>query len=66
MAAALAHAPMWGWVASLSYVVSSGMITVFYLWRRDLNATILAHVLIDLVGVLIVPMGNVVMPGDIK
>jgi membrane protease YdiL (CAAX protease family) len=51
VAFALAHVPMWGWLTSLSFVLSGGILAGFYAWRRDLNANILAHVLTDLVGI---------------
>jgi uncharacterized protein len=52
---ALAHVPMWGWWVSLTFVVSGTIGTAFYLWRRDLLANIVAHVVTDFVG-LVVPM----------
>jgi membrane protease YdiL (CAAX protease family) len=52
-ASALAHVPMWGWLASSSFVISGGALTAFYVWRRDLSATIVAHVVTDLVGIVL-------------
>lgn len=43
--------PMWGWVASLSFVVSGGLLAAFFMWRRDIIANIIAHVLTDVVGI---------------
>lgn len=51
IAFALAHVPMWGWITSLSFAVSGGVLAAFYLWRRDINANIIAHVLTDIVGI---------------
>ena len=48
-----AHVPMWGWEPSLTTVVSGGVLTLFYLWNRDLNANIIAHVAIDFVGIVL-------------
>jgi len=52
---ALAHVPMWGWLVSLTFVVSNVIGTAFYLWRRDLLANIIAHVVADFAG-LVVPL----------
>ncbi len=38
------------WVDLLQPLVLGGILTGFYLWRRDLVANILAHTLVDLVG----------------
>jgi uncharacterized protein len=38
------------WVDVLQPLVLGGILTGFYLWRRDLVANILAHTLVDLVG----------------
>lgn len=38
------------WVDILQPLVLGGILTGFYLWRRDLVANILAHTLVDLVG----------------
>ena len=51
----LAHVPMWGWGPSLTTVVSGGVATLVYLVRPDIVALILAHVLTDLVGLVIAP-----------
>lgn len=50
---ALAHVPMWGWLVSLTFVVSGVIATAFYLWRRDLIANIIAHVVTDFAGLVI-------------
>ena len=40
----LAHAPMWSWQFALAADLPFGILmTLFYLWRRDLAANILAH-----------------------
>ena len=38
------------WVDVLQPLVLGGILTGFYLWRRDLVANVLAHTLVDLVG----------------
>jgi membrane protease YdiL (CAAX protease family) len=38
------------WVDVLQPLVLGGILTGFYLWRRDLVANILAHTMVDLVG----------------
>lgn len=52
---ALSHVPMWGWWTSLTFVLSGVVTTAFYLWRRDLLANIVAHVVTDFAG-LVVPL----------
>jgi len=52
---ALSHVPMWGWWTSLTFVLSGAVTTAFYLWRQDLVANIVAHVVTDFAG-LVVPV----------
>lgn len=56
---ALAHVPLWGWITSVSFLVSGGLLAAFYVWRRDLNANIIAHVITDIVGLALAPSGPV-------
>src|SRR6185436_1521087 len=51
----VAHVPGWGWGPALTTFVSGGVITLFYLWKRDLPATIIAHIVTDLVGIVVTP-----------
>jgi membrane protease YdiL (CAAX protease family) len=51
----LAHAPTWGWGPALATVVSGAVATLFYIWQRDLLAIMIAHVITDLSGIVIVP-----------
>lgn len=51
----LAHLPLWGPGVALTTLVSGGIFTVLYLWRRDISALILAHVLTDLYGLVLAP-----------
>jgi membrane protease YdiL (CAAX protease family) len=51
----LAHLPLWGPGVALTTLVSGGVFTALYLWRRDVSALILAHVITDLYGLVVVP-----------
>ena len=53
LASGLAHVPMWGLSASLTTVASGAIATAFYVWRRDLLANIIAHVVTDFVGIVL-------------
>jgi membrane protease YdiL (CAAX protease family) len=53
MAFGLAHAPFWGWGPAHTAFVSGGVVSVIYVWRKDVAALILAHVGTDLFGILI-------------
>lgn len=53
---AVAHVPMWGWGPALATLVSGAILTVFYLWQRDLAACIVAHVVTDFAGIVIGPL----------
>ncbi len=52
---ALVHLPLWGPGVALTTLVSGGVFTLLYLWRRDISALMLAHVLTDLYGLLLAP-----------
>ena len=51
----LAHAPMWGWGAAATTVVSGGLLTLLHLWTGDLLSSIVAHIVTDSVGIVIMP-----------
>ncbi|MFY9315151.1 MAG: CPBP family intramembrane glutamic endopeptidase [Burkholderiales bacterium] len=53
---AAAHVPMWGWGPALATLVPGAILTVFYLWQRDLAACIIAHVVTDFAGIVIGPL----------
>ena len=40
----------------LAYLVAVGLGTAFFAWRQDLLANIAAHVTVDVMGLVIVPM----------
>lgn len=55
LVSAAVHLPLWGVGVSLTTLVSGGIFTVMYIWRRDISCLILAHVATDLYGLLIAP-----------
>ena len=52
----LLHFPHWGVGPVLAYFVAVGVGTGFFVWRRDLLANIVAHVTVDTMGLVIVPL----------
>ena len=48
----LAHVPVWGSGPLVMFFISGGLMTIFYVWKRDLLACIIAHALTDIVGLL--------------
>lgn len=52
----LAHVPTWGWGPALTTLASGGILTLFYIWHQDLAANIVAHVVTDLFGVVLMPL----------
>ena len=48
----LAHVPAWGTGPLLIFLISGGLITLFYVWKRDLLACIIAHAVTDTVGLI--------------
>jgi uncharacterized protein len=50
---AVAHLPLWGPGVALSTLVSGGVLTALYLWRRDVLFLMLAHVATDLYGLVL-------------
>jgi uncharacterized protein len=48
----LAHVPAWGSGPLLIFLISGGLITLFYVWKRDLLACIIAHAVTDTVGLI--------------
>ena len=51
----LAHFPAVGFQHLLPIFIVSMLITLLYLWRRDLVVNMIAHMTIDGVGLLLVP-----------
>ena len=56
----LAHVPMWGWGPALTTILSGGILTLFFVWRGDLVANIIAHVVTDLAGIVLASLS---LPG---
>ena len=54
-ALALLHLPHWGIGPVLAYLVAGGVGVAFFAWRRDLLANIVAHVVVDGMGLVVVP-----------
>lgn len=52
---ALLHLPMWGWGPVLTLLFSGGVLTAFYVWRQDLLANVVAHTVVDAMGLVVVP-----------
>ena len=52
---ALVHWPTWGAGPVLTFVISGAFVTGYYVWQRDLTATIVAHVVTDAMGLIVVP-----------
>jgi uncharacterized protein len=50
---AYAHTPLWGLGVSTALVLPAIFSTAFYLWRRDLAANVMAHVVTDLAGIVL-------------
>ena len=46
---------MWGTGATLVILCTSGAFTIGYVWQRDLLANVVAHVVVDCVGLILVP-----------
>ncbi|TYL86791.1 CPBP family intramembrane glutamic endopeptidase [Bradyrhizobium cytisi] len=49
---ALVHLRLWGWGPVVAFVVSGAVLTLFFVWRQDLLANIVAHAATDAVGLL--------------
>jgi len=50
------HVPVWGVGPSLAFLLGGLATTVFFVWRKDLLAMILAHVFIDAWGLIVTPL----------
>ena len=55
VAFAAAHYPAWGFGMVASTAVSGAILTLCYLWRRDIIALIAAHVATDMWGLVLAP-----------
>jgi len=52
-----AHLPTWHLGPSVVFLVDGVAATLFYLWRRDLTALVIAHVIGDTIGLVVLPPG---------
>jgi membrane protease YdiL (CAAX protease family) len=50
------HSPNWGIGPVLAFVVAETISTAFFVWRRDLPANMTAHVIVDTMGLVIIPL----------
>ena len=48
----LVHLPVWGPGPAATTLVSGGILTLLYIWRRDVLMLICAHVATDLWGLM--------------
>jgi membrane protease YdiL (CAAX protease family) len=55
-AMALLHLPNWGSGPVLAYLMTGAIATAFFVWRRDLAANMIAHVTVDAMAIVIVPV----------
>jgi membrane protease YdiL (CAAX protease family) len=55
LAFGLAHIPGWGIGPALVAFGTGAVTTLFYVWKRDLLAIIIAHVIGDIVGLVLLP-----------
>ncbi len=51
----LAHASSVGTAALLPILIVASLVTILYLWRRDLLLNMVAHTTIDAMGLLVIP-----------
>lgn len=51
----LAHFPGWGFGPALVFLFDGAAATLFYVWKRDLLALIIAHVIGDTIGLVVLP-----------
>jgi membrane protease YdiL (CAAX protease family) len=49
---AVVHLRLWGWGPVVAFVVSGAVLTLFFMWRQDLLANIVAHAATDAIGLL--------------
>ena len=52
---ALAHWPLWGPGPVVTFFVSGAFLAAWFLWRRDLLANIVAHIVVDSFGLVFAP-----------
>jgi membrane protease YdiL (CAAX protease family) len=52
----VAHVPFWGAAQMIPVFLGSILLTLLYLWKRDLVVNIVAHFVVDGIGFLLVPL----------
>jgi membrane protease YdiL (CAAX protease family) len=52
----LAHLPAVGWAHIGPVLVAGTLVTLLYLWRRDLVVNVIAHATVDCIGLLLAPV----------
>jgi uncharacterized protein len=55
LAFGMAHVPLWGWGPAVTTIVAGAIATLFYIWRRDIVALIVSHVVTDFSGIVVAP-----------
>jgi membrane protease YdiL (CAAX protease family) len=50
------HVPAVGWAHLLPVAIMGGLVTLLYLWRRNLVVNMVAHVTVDAIGLLLAPV----------
>ncbi|MEM9269933.1 MAG: CPBP family glutamic-type intramembrane protease, partial [Pseudomonadota bacterium] len=53
LAFSVVHLPFWGVGPALTTLISGSILTVVYIKTRDITALIVAHVAVDLVGLVL-------------
>jgi len=50
------HILFWGWIQFFGAFTAGGVLTIIYLWRRNLVLNIIAHCTVDGIPLLVIPM----------
>ena len=50
------HVPAWGWGFAVGSFISGAAAMTFFVWRRDLLAMIVFHIMVDATGLIIAPL----------
>ena len=58
LAFGFSHIPGWGIGPSLVFMIDGAVVTLFYTWKRDLVTLIIAHVIGDTIGLVVLPPIN--------
>jgi membrane protease YdiL (CAAX protease family) len=55
VAFALLHVPLWGWGFAVGGLFGGAVVMAVFLWRRDLLAMVVFHLVTDAVGIVVAP-----------